>query len=253
LYLLIQTNSYPQIGKNINVDFNDLIGTGVSLTSDFFKFNQSTQINLAGSVLLVGAGYALDYNMKNLAYKNISGFNNGLFSIDNVVGSEYTLIGIGALYGYGLFFDDKEVRRLGLQTIEAAGYSGLITTVLKSIVGRSRPYANEGKLKLRPFNVNAAYTSFPSGHSTVAFAVSTVLANSTDNIYLKILSYSPSALVAGARLYHNAHWFSDVIAGGLIGYFVGDYVSNRSRGSASQTSGFFINYYPGGINLTYTF
>jgi membrane-associated phospholipid phosphatase len=53
-----------------------------------------------------------------------------------------------------------------------------------------------------------------------------VLATSTNNIFLKILCYTAAFTVAGAQIYHNEHWLSDVIARGLIGHFVGDYVSS---------------------------
>ncbi len=225
--------SNAQIVKNVEDDIGSFFTTGGDMASSFFKFKPSTQIGLAESAALIGAGYSIDINVHDFAQKNISSFNNKLFSIDNVYGNGYTLIGIGGLYGYGILFNNEGVRKLGLQTIEAVGYAGIITTVLKSIVGRSRPYANEGKARFRPFNVHAAYTSFPSGHSTVSWAVSTVLANNTDNIYLKILCYAASTLVVGARIYHNDHWLSDTITGSAIGYFVGNFVTNHDLGNNS--------------------
>ncbi len=232
--------SQAQIIENLGKDVGNFFTVGGNLADSFFQFKPSTQIGLAGSAALIAAGYSVDYNIKKFAGRNHSDFNNSLFSIDEVYGNYYTLYGIGALYGYGLLLNDPIVRNLGLQTIEAVGWAGLITSVLKSVVGRSRPYANEGKARFRPFNVHAAYTSFPSGHATVTFAVSTVLADNTNNIFLKILCYTASSLVFGARIYHNAHWFSDVITGGLIGHFVGDFVSNQNTKKK-----------PGGNNLSF--
>ncbi len=226
LSLSIHSVASAQIINNLESDVGNFFINGGNLFSDYFRFNESTQLNTAGSILFTAAGYTVDYNLNNFAIRNHSKFNDDLFSIDKVYGNEYTLIGIGGLYGVGLILNNAGVRKVGLQTIEAVGYAGLITSVLKAVVGRSRPYTNEGKTRFRPFNVHAAYTSFPSGHATVSFAVSTVLANNTDNIFLKILCYTAAFTVAGARIYHNDHWFSDVIAGGLIGHFVGDYVSS---------------------------
>ena len=242
-----------QIVNNIETDFNSFLNTGGNLFSNYFRFDKSTQLNTAGSILLISAGYTVDYNMKTFTGRNHSDFNNNLFSVDRFYGSEYSLIGIGGLYGYGLIFNDPVVRKIGLQTIEAVGYAGLITVTLKSIVGRSRPYTNEGKYRFRPFNVHAAYTSFPSGHSTVVFAVSTVLANNTDNIFLKILCYSAAFIVAGARVYHNAHWLSDTIAGSAIGYFVGDFVSKPESKSKPDDKGFSFNIGFDSISLSYKF
>jgi len=225
----------------------------MNLTTDFFTFDKSTQLDLAGSVLLVGAGYSIDNNVKNFAQKNLSSFNNDLFSIDNVYGSGYTLVGIGGLYGYGLFFNNKEIRKLGLQTIEAAGYSGILESVIKSIAGRSRPYTNLGKASFHPVNFSSANTSFPSGHSTISFAVSTVLANNTDNLYLKIVCFSASTLVDAARIYHNDHWLSDTITGSLIGYFMGNYITYSASAPQPRNSNFSLNFSLSGIDLSLAF
>lgn len=251
--VLSQQSSYSQVVQDIGNDFNDFINTGIGLTTDFFKFDKSTHLNLAGSAALIGAGYSIDNNVKKFSQKNLSSFNDGLFSIDTYYGSGYTLVGIGGLYGYGLFFRDKEIRRLGLQTIEAVGYAGIITSVVKTLVGRSKPFANEGKAMFRPVNFHDAYTSFPSGHATVSFAVSTILANNTDNLYLKIFCYSASTLVDCARLYHNDHWLSDVITGSLIGYFTGNYVSSRDSVPKPSGNGVSVNFSLTGINLSFVF
>jgi len=250
---LSQQSSYSQVLQDLGADFNDFIKTGINLSSDFIKFDKSTQLNFAGSALLIGAGYSLDNNVKNFSQKNLSRFNDGLFSIDKVYGNGYTLAGIGGLYGYGLLFKDKEIRKIGLQTIEAVGYAGTITSVIKSLAGRSRPYNDEGKARFRPIDFNAGHTSFPSGHSTVSFAVSTVLANNTDNTYLKVFYYSASTLVACARIYHNDHWFSDVIAGSLIGHFVGEYVSNPAILNKTDNHSVSLGFSLTGIDLSLTF
>jgi membrane-associated phospholipid phosphatase len=225
----------------------------MNLASDFIKLDRSTQLNFLESAVIIGAGYSIDNNVKKFSQKNLSTFNNGLFSIDNYYGSGYTIIEIGGLYSYGLLFNEKEARRLGLQTIEAVGYSGIIESVLKSMVGRSRPYVNKGKANFLPFNFSAANTSFPSGHSTVSFAVSTVLANNTDNIYIKILCFSVSSLVSCARIYHNDHFLSDVITGSLIGYLSGDYVSNRPSSCKLGERNISLNFSLTGINFSLAF
>ncbi len=256
LFLFITLNhqsDYSQVLNEVGDDFCDFINKGGHLASDFIKFDKSTQLNFLGSAVLIGTGYSIDNNVKNFSQRNISTFNNDLFSIDNYYGSEYTFIAIGGLYGYGLIFSDKDVRKLGLQTIEAVGYSGIIESILKSVVGRSRPYTNEGKANFHPINFSAATTSFPSGHSTVSFAVSTVLANNTDNIYLKIFFFSASSLVSFARIYHNDHWFSDVITGSFIGYFSGNYVSNITTAGNPGDSNISLNFSLTGVNISLAF
>ena len=112
--------------------------------------------------------------------------------------------------------------------LESVVYAGMITTILKSLIGRSRPYTNEGANFYQPIQFNTAHTSLPSGHSTVAFAISSVLSNRIHNTYASIGLYSLAALTSVSRVYHDDHWASDVILGSAIGYFVGTFISNNS-------------------------
>ena len=116
---LSQQSSYSQIVEDISNDFNDFINTSVSLSKDLVKFDKSEQLYFAGSAISIGIGYSVDNNVKSFSQRNLSTFNNVLFSVDKVYGSGYTLIGIAGLYGYGLLIKDKEIRQIGLQTIEA--------------------------------------------------------------------------------------------------------------------------------------
>ena len=63
--------------------------------------------------------------------------------------------------------------------------------------------------------------SFPSGHATQAFAVASVISAHSDQVWVSVTAYTIAGLVGFARMYHNAHWTSDVTAGALIGTFVG--------------------------------
>ncbi len=245
--------AYSQIDTQIKDDVIHFFDTGGDMFNSFTSFSTPTQIRLAASVAAIAGSYALDNSMKKLAGRSHSNFADNVFSIDKVYGSEYTLIGIAGIYGYGLIFHNQVVHRIGLESIEAVGYAGIITSVLKAVVGRSRPYTNEGHNMFRPFNVHAATTSFPSGHATVAFAMSTVLANNTHSVFLKILCYAASGLVAYSRIYHNAHWFSDVVTGGAIGYFVGDFVTNDYGNNSDGKVNTSLMYIPGGISLSINF
>jgi membrane-associated phospholipid phosphatase len=150
--------------------------------------------------------------------------------IDKFYGSSYTALFTAGVYGYGLFSGNPEVRTLGLKASEAFIISGVITTVLKVIIGRRRPYDGESNLFFNPPKLfDNDYQSLPSGHTTVAFAVSTVMAGYSDNLLWKSFWYGSAGLVALSRIYHNQHWVSDVFLGGVIGYFVGDYISGYGK------------------------
>ena len=108
---------------------------------------------------------------------------------------------------------------------EAAGFSAVDTFVLKYAAGRLRP--NETT------HVDSWFESgdsFPSMHTSVAFAVGTVLAESGDDEHRwarRLIGYGVAGATAYARLHDNVHWFSDVVAGGAIGMASARFVINR--------------------------
>ena len=72
------------------------------------------------------------------------------------------------------------------------------------------------------FSVKHGSTSFPSGHTTAAFAAATVFAQEyKDRLWVPILSYSAASLIGLSRITENAHWASDVFAGAALGYVTG--------------------------------
>lgn len=64
---------------------------------------------------------------------------------------------------------------------------------------------------------NYLYNSFPSGHSTCAFALYLALALLTENKLLKFVCFLLAFLVAYSRIYLSQHFFEDVYAGSVIG------------------------------------
>ena len=61
--------------------------------------------------------------------------------------------------------------------------------------------------------------SFPSGHTTAAFAFATIVAHEWDAVPgVPVLAYGMATAVGLSRMNDNAHWASDVLAGAVIGY-----------------------------------
>ncbi len=171
-----------------------------------------------GTVLL----FSLDESVRTLAQRNHSSANNTILEVGKQYGREiYGLSLSGALYLGGLAFRNREVRTTGVMLFESIAFAGITTTVIKSIVGRSRPYVEEGSTRFRGFQFDNNYESLPSGHSTVAFSISSVIAGRIKNTYATIGLYSLATLTAFSRVYHDQHWLSDTFLGAAIGTAVG--------------------------------
>jgi membrane-associated phospholipid phosphatase len=140
------------------------------------------------------------------------------------------IIGV-SLYGVGRLAHWREVADLGLHGTEAVAVSGALTALVKGVAGRARPYVSADT---EPANFRfgrgfgqGAYQSFPSGHTTVAFAAAAVVTSESEHwghhaIFLVApLMYGGATLVGLSRMYNNAHWASDVALGAAIGTFSG--------------------------------
>ena len=211
-------------------DSKNAVNLGFVVAAKPLGFDASDWGTVAEAVGSTALFFIADKEVRSIALRNQSDFNNTLFGIDKFYGSGYTALFTAGVYGYGLFSGNSEVRNLGLKASEAFIVSGVITTVLKVIIGRRRPYDGESNLFFNPPKLfDNDYQSLPSGHTTVAFAVSTVMAGYSDNLLWKSFWYGSAGLVALSRIYHNQHWVSDVFLGGVIGYFVGDYISGYGK------------------------
>lgn len=219
-------------------DARHFVETGLGLFSAPLMFDSRdwTRFGLVtgGTALL----FTADKSIKSFALRNQNNLNDRIFDTDRFWGNKYALFTAWGIYGYGALSGNNTVRKVGLNATEAFIYSGIITGLIKVLIGRRRPYAGNDHLFLHPLQfTNNDYLALPSGHATVSFAVSTVLAKSVDNTFWKVFWYGSAGLVCASRVYHNKHWFSDVFLGAAIGYTVADYVVHFERKEESQEFG----------------
>ena len=138
---------------------------------------------------------------------------------------------IGAsLYGVGKLADNKEMADLGLHGSEAIVIGLLFTGGLKILAGRARPFLGHDEphnfALLRGWK-NHDYSSFPSGHTLIAFAAASAVTEETRRFWpnsvwvVGTAMYGGAALVGWSRMFDDKHWMSDVAVGGALGIFAG--------------------------------
>ena len=155
-------------------------------------------------------------------------------------GGPYSYGVLGLFLAGGEAFDNAPAKAVFIDGSAATLISGGITLGLKYAVGRGRPGLERGNDFFQPFSSNS---SFPSGEATQAFAVASVIASHYDDLWIKGASYGIASLVGMARIYEDAHWTSDALAGALIGTAVGTAIvrfNDRRRSGAEKKTRFLI-------------
>jgi membrane-associated phospholipid phosphatase len=109
--------------------------------------------------------------------------------------------------------------------------SGLFTEILKNTFHRRRPREAVSPDIWDGPGLGMAYKSFPSGHSTAAAALATVVAlEYRDTPAIGAIAWTIAAATGWSRMNDNAHWASDVFAGLAIGCcFSSAIVSSRAQ------------------------
>lgn len=177
--------------------------------------------------------------------------NAGLRRVSRTItnfGGPYEFYTLGALGAYGFFFKNEKMKTTTLLATQAYITGAAVESVMKYISGRTRPSFYDPNTTAKPtfkgpFAKSMDYTgaktnsSFPSGHTTVAFAAATVYAMEYKNKPLvPILCYTSATLIGLSRIAENKHWLTDVLTGAALGCLSGRQVVNNYHRYASLKS-----------------
>ncbi|NOX64895.1 MAG: hypothetical protein GXO85_03640, partial [Chlorobi bacterium] len=142
-----QTNDNDKnIGQTFLSDVNHFFYTGREIATQPLQYSSSDWLTFAAVVGGTALLFTVDQNIREFAQENQTSTKDKIFGIDKYYGSGYTALFTAGLYGVGLFTGESGIRKLGLHASEALIYAGIITTVLKVIIGRRRPYAGDDHL-----------------------------------------------------------------------------------------------------------
>ena len=138
-------------------------------------------------------------------------------------GSYYGVAAVaGSFYFIGRSRGDSRARETGILTAEASINGLIVEGALKGISQRARPADGIERSEFLDGG-----TSFPSGHSTQAWAMATVIANEYhDRRLVQVAAYGIASVVSVARFTGGKHYLSDVLVGSALGYGIGKYVYN---------------------------
>lgn len=166
-------------------------------------------------------------NMPNTSFQTHLGadFSN--------IGAAYTLIPISAgFYFLGTAAGSDHFRETGMLCFETLIDTTIMETIIKSATDRARPLEGNGKGGFWESSGSPYNASFPSGHSINTFGMASIFAHEYPHKWwVKLLAYGYAGTVVGARLAARRHFPSDVVVGGALGWFTGDYVYAKRHNS----------------------
>ena len=134
------------------------------------------------------------------------------------VSDSYIIVSGTATFGtlaFGILKKDKQMQHNACETLLAIGIDVVATEGLKRIVNRSRPvvdYPNDVYVVS-----HTQGQSFPSGHTSLAFATATSFSIQYKKWYVVVPAYLWAGCVGYSRMYLGKHYPSDVLGGALVG------------------------------------
>lgn len=237
LYADDHSNS-SQLNKVFLKNFtNDFVGVMASPAG----WKKKDFINLSA---ILGAGlilYAFDQDIQEWAQNNRTSTSDDFFGFISHAGDGGVIAGMVALlYASGEVSRNDSLSKTALLSLESWLTTGVIVSSMKFVFGRARPYTGESSHSFQPFSTSSSFFSFPSGHSSAAFAVFTTIAEQSKSVYVDVLAYSVATLCALSRVHNNKHWASDIFIGAVIGHLVAKKICSfdRDRNSKKVSIGF---------------
>jgi len=234
LFLIALNTSAADVPRAVVDEVKRYANDAAAIARAPLHWDERTWRQVAVIVAADAAAFAADEEIADAAQRNRNATTENIArSITPLGGGRGLQIAAATLLG-GLVFRNPKVRDTGRDAVEASILaSGVITPALKHIVGRSRPFERKGAYAFDPFGDDE---SFPSGHSTNAFALASVFAAHSRGRVVPMIAYTLASAVAVARIHDDVHFTSDVIAGAAIGTAVGRSIVARHRRIAPSAS-----------------
>jgi membrane-associated phospholipid phosphatase len=128
---------------------------------------------------------------------------------------DYFTVGIPVTIGtIGLIDHDDQLFRNACVTAAATILNLGVTTAMKYAINRPRPFITYPDIIKKG---KGGSLSFPSGHTSNAFAIATSLSLAYPKWYIIVPTYTWASAVGYSRMYLGVHYPSDVLAGAVVG------------------------------------
>lgn len=184
--------------RNVVGDFGRLVTTPAT--------GATLGLGLVGSLSV----HPLDERIRDSRSHSGSGYDMSGFETGNLLGSSFVQVGGAfATYTIGRWVGTPDVAELGRDLVRVQLLNAGVTRILKHTVRRTRPGGH-----------GSSRTSFPSGHTSGAFASAAVL-HRHYGWKVGAPAFGLASYTAAARVLNNSHFLSDVVFGAVLGITAG--------------------------------
>jgi membrane-associated phospholipid phosphatase len=188
-------------------------------------WDEGDWLYFGGALVAIGAAHSFDERVRDHFATGSKAILNGGENKNSLRDAVPTVALIAGTGLYAGVIDDRDGYRETWSLIEVGALSGATAEVLGYATGRERPDATTS-----PNEWSKGGDAFPSLHTTVAFAVGTLFAESGNDEYRwirRIIGYGVASATGYVRVSENVHWLSDSVAGAALGIATARFVLNR--------------------------
>jgi membrane-associated phospholipid phosphatase len=168
------------------------------------------------SFVLANTSYSQNLDIDLLRKINLER-NPALDPTFKFVTNSVSPLGLGApliVTSLGFIQNDKSLKNKGYYIGATLLTSTVLTTTLKFAIDRDRPFVTYPDIQKL---TSAGSPSFPSGHTSEAFATATSLSLAFPKWYVIAPSFLWASAAGYSRMHLGVHYPSDVLVGALIG------------------------------------
>lgn len=144
----------------------------------------------------------------------------GTIGLSKFISNTTTVTSFGvpvAMATFAFINKDDDLLKSAIYTTAALGVNSVLTYSIKHTVNRLRPYKAYPDEFQALDNSTGSSPSFPSGHTSLAFATATSLSLRYPKWYIIAPSYLWAGYVGYSRMNLGVHYPSDVLAGAILG------------------------------------
>ena len=267
-----RVGSAQSVGNMLKDDFKNAGKDILSVWGSPFDASGRDWALVAASLGVFGVSMLADQEVSDWAIRNDTGsFFRALKPVrrgGKLFSGKYVVPPVAAAYVVGIAIKNQDMRDFVMGCMASWVSESPPRRAVAHLIGRARPDTTESPATVAPNDPGIwklggggewVMRSFPGGHFANAMGCATFWNKRFRLGIAEPALYALATAVGVGRLGDKAHWFSDTVIGGILGYAVGSEVARRQLSrlpapGASGASAASFNLAPsdGGVRMSMT-